>query len=102
LSGIDIVLRVGGRIVSVVVDSFSVLGGVSVFGDWEVGVAVRCLPAYTSRIEEGSAEVRRESRLISVGRVVLGGTVRGIARRWSAVKEMCDRRRGAYCLQRAT
>jgi hypothetical protein len=41
--------------------------------------AVKCLPAWTSRMEVVGAEVRRERSWRRVGRVVSEGIVRGIA-----------------------
>jgi len=41
--------------------------------------AVRCLPAWTRRMEVVGAEVRRERSWRRVGRVVSEGIVRGIA-----------------------
>lgn len=45
----------------------------------ETSVEVRCLPAWTRRMSDVGADVRRESSWRSVGIVVSEGTVRGMA-----------------------
>lgn len=45
----------------------------------EASVEVRCLPAWTRRMSDVGAEVRRERSWRRVGIVVSDGTVRGMA-----------------------
>lgn len=52
---------------------------VVVDGEEEREGEVRCLPAWTRRMEFVGAEVRRERRWRRVDRVVSEGTVRGMA-----------------------